>query len=158
MFCRVEPKNSKTAQRLYPCPSFVPISSAGAMPLEYSQFSPKWTPLLKLLYFCCVNNIMLEDCFLVCRIYSDSRWKYSVIYNLVVFTSYLRGDCEKKKHNAVIPTKYRLVSGPRASLVTVPPPRDRLSSGRQSELISWCLSPTISMVPVTPLYRHVTNA
>ena len=36
----------------------------------------------------------------------------------------------------VIPSIYRLVTGQRASLETVPPPRNRLSLGGQSELIS----------------------
>ena len=41
----------------------------------------------------------------------------------------------------VIPSNYRLVSVQRASLETVPPPRDRLSLGGQSELISWWFIP-----------------
>ena len=41
----------------------------------------------------------------------------------------------------VIPSSYRLVTGQRASLETVPPPRDRLSLGGQSELVSWWLVP-----------------
>ena len=59
----------------------------------------------------------------------------------------------------VIPSKYRLVSGQRASLETVPPPRDRLSLGGQSELIPWWFVPEqLSMVTVPPLQCHDTIA
>ena len=80
---------------------------------------------------------MLEGKFLVCRIYSDSRWRNSVIYDLVVFTVVVR----EKITMPVIPSNDRPVSGQRASLETVPSPRDRLSLGGQSELISWWFVP-----------------
>ena len=41
----------------------------------------------------------------------------------------------------VIPSNYRLVSGQRASIKTVLPPRDRLSLGGQNELMSWWFVP-----------------
>ena len=41
----------------------------------------------------------------------------------------------------VIPSNYRLVSGQRASLKTVPPPRDRLCLVGQYELVSWWFVP-----------------
>ena len=43
----------------------------------------------------------------------------------------------------VIPSNYRLVSGQKAFLKTVPPPpsRDRLSLGVQNELVSWWFVP-----------------
>ena len=44
----------------------------------------------------------------------------------------------------------RLVSGQRATLETVPPPRDQLSLGGQSELVLWWF--------VSPLQCFVTNA
>ena len=47
----------------------------------------------------------------------------------------------RKQTMPVIPSNYRLVSGQRASLETVPPPRDRLSLGGQSELLSWWFVP-----------------
>ena len=47
----------------------------------------------------------------------------------------------RKSTTPVFPSNYRLVLGQRASLETVPPPRDRLSVGGQSELISWWFVP-----------------
>ena len=48
------------------------LERCGAMPPQYTQLSPDWT----------------------------SHWRNSVIYDFAVFTSYLRGGCEEKKHNA----------------------------------------------------------
>ena len=62
----------------------------------------------------------------------------------------------------VIPRNYRLVSGQRASLETVPLPRDRLSLGGQSELILWWFVPdhihgTSSSTPMSR-YNHLALA
>ena len=107
------------------------------------------------MYFCCVINHKLEGCYLVCRIYSDSRWN-SVIYDLVVFTSYLRGGCEERCTLVFIPSNYRLVSGQRESSETVPLPREWLSLGGHSELISlWFVADHIHGTnSSTPMSRY----
>ena len=84
---------------------------------------------------------MLEGYFLVCRIYSDSRLRISVIYDLGVLQAIYAVVVWRKSTMPVILSISRLVSGQRASLETVPPPRDRLSLGGQSELISWWFVP-----------------
>ena len=60
----------------------------------------------------------------------------------------------------VIPSNYRLVSGQRASLETVPPPLDRQSLGGQSELISWwfVLDHIHGTTSSTPMSRYNRSA
>ena len=75
-----------------------------------------------------------------------------------IFIGCLDGGCEEKKHNARYSQQLKTGTGQRASLRTVPPPRDRLP---QEDKVSWYyggLSRTISIVSVPPLQCFVPNA
>ena len=73
-----------------------------------------------------------------------------------LFTQWLREE-------SVIPVTFsrnRLESGQKLSLETAPPPRDRLSLGGQSELMSWWFVPDHihSTSSSTPMLRHNRSA
>ena len=58
-----------------------------------------------------------------------------------IFIGCLDGGCEEKKHNARYSQQLKTGTGKRASLRTVPPSRDRLPTGGQSELVLWWFFP-----------------
>ena len=53
------------------------------------------------------------------------------------FTGCLSGGYERKQHNTRYSQQLQTRTGQKASLETVPPPRDRLSLGGQNELKLW---------------------
>ena len=59
----------------------------------------------------------------------------------IVFKGCLDGGYEKKKRNDRYSQQLQTGTGRRASFETVPPHRERLSLGGQSELISWWFVP-----------------
>ena len=59
----------------------------------------------------------------------------------IVFKGCLDGGSEEKKYNARYSHQLQTGTCRRASVRTVPPPRDWLSSEGQSELISWWIVP-----------------
>ena len=69
------------------------------------------------------------------------NWKFTLFFLGIVFKGCLDGGCVAKKHNARGSQQLQTGTVRRASFKTVPPPRDRLSLGRQSELISWWFVP-----------------
>ena len=72
-----------------------------------------------------------------------------------IFIGCLDGGCEEKKHNARYSQQLKTGTGQRASLRTVPPPRDRLPTGGQSELVLWWFVPDHihSVTSSTPMFR-----
>ena len=72
-----------------------------------------------------------------------------------IFIGCLDGGCEEKKHNARYSQHLKTGTGQRASLRTVPPPRDRLPTGGQSELVLWWFVPDHihSVSSSTPMFR-----
>ena len=70
-----------------------------------------------------------------------THWKLTLFIIGIVFKGCLDGGYQEKKHNARYSQQLQTGTGRRAPFKTVPPPRDRLSSGRQSELISWWFVP-----------------
>ena len=72
-----------------------------------------------------------------------------------IFIGCLDGACEEKKHNARYFQQLKTGIGQRASLRTVPPSRDRLPTGRQSELVLWWFVPDHihSVSSSTPMFR-----
>ena len=72
-----------------------------------------------------------------------------------IFIGFLDGGCEEKKHNARYSQQLKTGTGQRASFRTVPPPRDRLPTGGQSELILWWFVPDHihSVSSSTPMFR-----
>ena len=67
----------------------------------------------------------------------------------------LDGGCEEKKHNARYSQQLKTGTGHRAPLRTIPPPRDRLPTGGQSELVLWWFVPDHihSVSSSTPMFR-----
>ena len=72
-----------------------------------------------------------------------------------IFIGCLYGGCEEKKHYARYFQQLKTGIGQRASLRTVPPPRDRLPAGGQSELVLWRFVPDHinSVRSSTPMFR-----
>ena len=72
-----------------------------------------------------------------------------------IFIGCLDGGCEGKKHNARYSQQLKTGTGQRATLRTVPPPRDRLPTGGQSELVLWWFVPDHihSVSSSTPMFR-----
>ena len=72
-----------------------------------------------------------------------------------IFIGCLDGGCEEKKHNARYSQQLKTGTGQRASLRTVPPPRDRLPTGGQSQLVLWWFVPDHihSVSSSTPMFR-----
>ena len=72
-----------------------------------------------------------------------------------IFIGCLDGGCEEKKHNTRYSQQLNTGTGQRASLRTVPPPRDRLPTGGQSELVHWWFVPDHihSVSSSTPMFR-----
>ena len=72
-----------------------------------------------------------------------------------IFIGCLDGGYEKKKHNARYSQQLKTGTGQRASLRTVPPPRDRPPTGGQSELVLWWFVPDHihSVSSSTPMFR-----
>ena len=68
---------------------------------------------------------------------SPWNWKFRLFIFGIVCKGCLDGGCEEKKHNARYSQQLQTGTGRRASFKTVPPSRDRLSLGGQSELMSW---------------------
>ena len=81
---------------------------------------------------------------------------YTVYLWHCFFKGCLDGGCEGKRHNARYSQLLQTGTGRRASFKTVPPPRDRLSSEGQSELISWWFVPDHihDTSSSTPLLRY----
>ena len=69
------------------------------------------------------------------------KLEFTMFFLSIVLNGCLDGGCEEKKHIARYSQQLQTGTGRRASFRTVPPPRDRLSLGGQSELISWCSVP-----------------
>ena len=72
-----------------------------------------------------------------------------------IFIGCLDGGYEEKKHNARYSQQLKTGTGQRAPLRTVPPPRDRLPTGGQSELVLWWFVPDHihSTSSSTPMFR-----
>ena len=62
---------------------------------------------------------------------SPWNWKFTLFILGIVFKGCLNGGYEEKKHNARYSQQLQTGTGRRASFKTVPPPRERLSLGRQ---------------------------
>ena len=65
---------------------------------------------------------------------SPWNWEFTLFILGVVFKGCLDGGYEEKKHNARYSQQLQTGTDRRVSLETVPPPRDRLSSGGQNGL------------------------
>ena len=82
------------------------------------------------------------------------NWKLTLFILGIVFKGCLECGCEEKKHNARYAQQLQTGTGRRASSETVLPPRDRLSLGGQSELVSWWLVSDHIHNSSTPMLRY----
>ena len=88
------------------------------------------------MWFSCVNNI-IEVYFHVCEFaFTNILTGEIQLYTTFLFLQAIYAVVPNPSAMLVTPGNYRLVSGQRPSLNTVPPPRDRLCLVGQYELVS----------------------